>query len=103
METLKISSNNFWIKLYCFIYNIDGSYKSNLPGDTCSLRRFLLFGIPLLVITLPYLLVISIINLFIKNNKIKSNIGDFMILPIISILITFISVITIFIFLVGAK
>ena len=67
METLKISSNNFWIKLYCFIYNINSSDTSSFPRDTCSLRKNLLFGIPLLVIALPIVLINFIAHIVSKK------------------------------------
>ncbi len=66
METLKISTNNFWVKYYKFIFILD-RYKENLPKDTCTFRRDLIFGTLIAVLLLPIIILGNILKVIFED------------------------------------
>lgn len=94
METLIISKNNFWIKLYCFIFNIDKDDSWELPQNTCELRKYLILGIPILVIALPLITIFFILRKIFKDVVFEKDI-----IPGISFIYTFIGLMSIGLFI----
>lgn len=79
METITLSKNNFWIRL-------SRLFISYYPNNTCSLRKTLLLGIPLLFL---YPLLILAMNIADEKQDDEFNLGNFMSLSALGLFLSF--------------